>query len=196
MIYLFFPNLFKLGDIYVIEDCYGLLKRKVPIAMVRYLLQPFMAVDVWKALQEMSHTKTLDLDGFSALFYQKYWDVVGNDPTYYILQILNEQRDPTDFNYTYITPVPKFPVSSLLSHFCPISLCNVIMNLVTKCIANRLKFILPLLIDETQSAFVPGRLIINNALIAFEVFHYSKHRTKSRKGYMALKLDMAKRMTE
>lgn len=66
------------------------------------------------------------------------------------------------------------------------------MKIVTKCIANRLKYVLSSLISKTQSAFVLGRLITNNALIAFEAFHYIKKKKKGRKGYMTLKLDIAK----
>lgn len=43
-----------------------------------------------------------------------------------------------------------------------------------------------------QSAFVPGRLITNNALIAFEIFHYMRKNTKGKKGVVGMKLDMSK----
>jgi hypothetical protein len=66
------------------------------------------------------------------------------------------------------------------------------MKMVTKCIANRMKCILPEVVDEEQSAFVQGRLITDNALIAVECFHWLKKKTKAKKGMMALKLDMAK----
>lgn len=66
------------------------------------------------------------------------------------------------------------------------------MKIVTKCLANRLKIVLPNLIGETQNAFVFWRLITDNALIAFEAFHHMKNKKKGRKGYMAYKLDMSK----
>lgn len=40
--------------------------------------------------------------------------------------------------------------------------------------------------------FVPGRLFTYNALIAMELFHTMKKRSKCRKGTIAMKLDMSK----
>jgi len=39
---------------------------------------------------------------------------------------------------------------------------------------------------------VPGCLIIDNALIAFEIFHDLRRKTKGKKGECALKLNMSK----
>ncbi|XP_057451684.1 uncharacterized protein LOC130743447 [Lotus japonicus] len=58
--------------------------------------------------------------------------------------------------------------------------------------ANRLKLILPDIICEAQSAFVPGLLITDNALVAFECFHFMKKKISGRNGVLALKLDMSK----
>ena len=43
-----------------------------------------------------------------------------------------------------------------------------------------------------MSAFVLGRLITNNVLVAFEALHTMDRKLKGREGYMALKLVMSK----
>lgn len=47
-------------------------------------------------------------------------------------------------------------------------------------------------INEAQGAFIPGRLISNNVLIAYEVLHSLKMNKRGKKGNFALKLDMSK----
>lgn len=189
---MYFSDLFKDEDLIGINECCSLLNCKVLPNMFEDLLRPFTGEEVLTTLLSMSPPKTSGPDGFNAIFYQYYWDVVGDELSAMVLEILNDHRHPTDLNYTYITLIPKVPKVILPSHFQLISLCNVTMKLVTKCIANRLKHVLPSLIDDSQSAFVPRRLITDNALVAFEAFHYLKCKTKGIKGYMALKLDMAK----
>ena len=67
-----------------------------------------------------------------------------------------------------------------------------IYKLIAKVLANRMKEILVQIISPTQSAFMPGRLITNNILVAFEALHTMDTRMKGRQGFMALKLDMSK----
>ncbi|CAM8975316.1 unnamed protein product [Rhodiola kirilowii] len=65
-------------------------------------------------------------------------------------------------------------------------------KVVTKILANRLKPILPAIISESQSAFVPGKLIFDNIIAAHELIHYLRTRGSQKICYFALKLDISK----
>jgi hypothetical protein len=68
----------------------------------------------------------------------------------------------------------------------------VIYKVVSKVITNRLKVILPEIISHNQSAFVPGRIISDNILLAYELTHYLQNKRTGTTSYAALKLDMSK----
>lgn len=63
----------------------------------------------------------------------------------------------------------KSPHPTNLGNFRSISLCNVLYKLVEKMIVNRFKEVLDVFIDNAQSAFVSGKLISDNVLLASEV---------------------------
>lgn len=109
-----------------------------------------------------------------------------------VLEILNEGKDPKKINNTLIALILKCKKPSNPKDFRPISLCNVIMKIMTKAIANKLKVILPEIIGNKQNVFVKGRIIIDNTLVAREYFHWMKKKGKKRKDVMTLKLDISK----
>lgn len=65
-------------------------------------------------------------------------------------------------------------------------------KIISKCLANRLKVSMPIAICESQSAFVEGRVIYDNAIIGFEGLHCMRRSRFKNGGKVALKLDMAK----
>ncbi|MCI08947.1 replication protein A 70 kDa dna-binding subunit, partial [Trifolium medium] len=73
----------------------------------------------------------------------------------------------------------------------PIFLCKVLYKVVSKLLANMLKRCLGKCVAEEQSAFVEGRSILDNALIAIEVIHALKRKTRGAKGDPTLKIDIS-----
>lgn len=143
-------------------------------------------------LKQMHPTKAPGPDGLPALFYKKIWDSIGGDVVSYVLNLLNNGGPVDQINNTHIVLIPKKKQCQATEDYRPISLCNVLYKLVSKAISNRLKKVLPHVISESQSAFVPGRLITDNVLVAYELFHFLGKKKKGVKGCMAMKLDMSK----
>ena len=118
--------------------------------------------------------------------------MVGADVLNCVLSFLNGGDFPSKLNYTYIVLIPKVQNPESMSQFRPISLCNVLYKIISKVLANRLKIILPTIISENQSVFVPGRLMTDIVLVAFEINHYLKCKNWGKEGHISLKLDMSK----
>ena len=188
----YFRNIFKSDCPANFEASLDAIEESITHDMNRELLKDFKPDEVKRALNQMHPTKAPSLDGMPPLFFQKYWDIVGPCVLDCVLQALNSGTIPPHANETYICLVPKTKNPQKISEYRPISLCNVIYKIMSKVLANQLKKILPVVISEAQSAFVPGRLISDNVLVAFETMNTIDQRRKGKEGLMAIKLDMSK----
>ncbi|KAL0428301.1 UNVERIFIED_CONTAM: putative mitochondrial protein [Sesamum latifolium] len=138
--------------------------------MAADLLKPYTETEVTKAPFQMAPLKSLGPDGMSPIFFQRFWHIVGKDVVACVLNLLNNLVMPSGLNATNIVLIPKS----------------------SKTIANRLKVFLHDIISPVQSAFVPGHLITDNILLAFELNHFLSTRTGGGQGWMVLKLDISK----
>jgi hypothetical protein len=186
-----FQTLFTSQNPTNITDITQVVSNRINQDNYDHLQKDFTAEEVYQAIKDMKSLAAPGPDGLPARFYHSYWDIIGQDITTETLHILNNNGNPSDFNNTHICLIPKTNNPLLPSEFRPISLCNVTLKLITKTIANRIKSILHDIISPNQSAFIPGRLISDNTLLASEIFHYLTQ-TNRKEGYVGIKTDMAK----
>ena len=188
----YFDNLFSTGSCHQIEECLSTVSARETIDMQEMLSRNFTADEIKEAVFQIGPTKAPGPDGTNALFYQKFWHIVGDDVVNVVLDFLNNGVMLPDLNHTNIMLILKVKNPEKMSEFRPISLCNVIYKVISKVLANRLKQVLPDIISPTRSAFVPSRLITDNVIVAYEVLHSMHARKKGKIGALALKLDVSK----
>ncbi len=85
--------------------------------------------------------------------------------------------------------IPKSPGADSLDNFRPISLCNSLYKIISKVLTLRMLKILPMIISQHQSGFVPGRQILDSVQMVHEVIHSLE---ASKWEGMFLKLDLSK----
>ncbi|KAL6181023.1 hypothetical protein ACLB2K_047681 [Fragaria x ananassa] len=179
-------------DIEAMETTLAALTPCVTASMNEELCAPYSQDEIKCALFQVYPTKSPGPDAMPPLFFQHYWDLIGNDVSAAVQKFLHSGHLLRQINFTHICVIPEVPKPENMSDLRPIALCNVIYKICSKAIANRLKVILPQIISPYQSAFVPGRLITDNTLVANEIAHFIHNKREGAGGYMALKLDLSK----
>ncbi|KAL0386603.1 UNVERIFIED_CONTAM: Retrovirus-related Pol polyprotein from type-2 retrotransposable element R2DM [Sesamum latifolium] len=137
--------------------------------------------EVKQAIFQIHDNKAPGPDGFSACFFKKAWNIVGNQVCKAVTDFFRSGRLLRQLNHCIIALVPKSVHSPTVADYRPISCCNVIYKAITKIIADRLTPVLEHLIDRSQAAFVGRRSITDNIFLAQEmVRQYTRKRISPR----------------
>ncbi|XP_074337470.1 uncharacterized protein LOC141674663 [Apium graveolens] len=174
------------------ERVISCVRSKVTTEQNMMMLAEVEEKEVKAALFNMHPDKSPCPDGMSPRLYQKCWPIVKKDVVELVKQFFDTGIIHDHLKLTNIALIPKKQNPMVMTDLRPISLCNVIYKVISKVLANRLKQVLDYVISDSQSAFIPGRLITNNIMVAFEVMHYMKRKSRGKEAWMALKVDMSK----
>ncbi|KAL9674665.1 hypothetical protein QQ045_002863 [Rhodiola kirilowii] len=190
----YFENIFQssLSGSNLWEEELDCIRPVISEDMNEMLLEDISDVEVRRAVFSMNPLKAPGLDGFPALFYQKNWNKISR---YIIEEVRKFWEDGVlddRINKTLIVLIPKKPDADRMEDLRPISLCSIVIKIITKILAFRLQSILDQVVSCYQSSFIKGRIITDNFIIAHEISHFLKS-CKSRKDfYASIKVDISK----
>ncbi|XP_043814106.1 uncharacterized protein LOC122724009 [Manihot esculenta] len=187
----YFQELFS-GAVADFGEVISLVQPKVDSHDNAMLTATFVDEEFRHALFQMNPDKTPGLDGLNPAFFQRHWKILGPDICKACREWLARGALPANISNTLLVLIPKCDNPMLVKDFRPIALCNVVYKTLSKALANRFKRVLDKIISPNQSAFVPGRLITDNFIVAFETIHGLKQQTRGSDGFCALKIDIAK----
>ncbi|GKD99172.1 RNA-directed DNA polymerase, eukaryota, reverse transcriptase zinc-binding domain protein, partial [Tanacetum coccineum] len=130
------------------------------------MIKPITDNEIKKVMFSTADNKAPGPDGFSAKFFKATWHIVGSDVWSAVKEFFSSGKLLDELNATIISLIPKITTPMLVTDFRLIACCNVVYKCISKVIIMRIKGYLDKLINKNQSAFIPGRLIQDNILLA------------------------------
>ncbi|GKD30933.1 RNA-directed DNA polymerase, eukaryota, reverse transcriptase zinc-binding domain protein [Tanacetum coccineum] len=143
-----------------------------------------------EALFDIDGDKALGPDGFSSELFKKAWDVIGVDFCLAVKEFFRNGKLLGEINATIIALIPKVSTTNKVSEFRPIACYNVLCKCISKILKNKIKCGLDKIVHINQSAFIPGRHIQDNILIAQELLRGYNIRNGPRR--CAMQIDIQK----
>ena len=127
------------------------------------------------AIKDMKNGKSPGSDGLTVEFYKIFWQDLKDT----MLNSFNHSFQVNSMSdiqkQGLITLLPKSNKNlTNLSNWRPISLLNVDYKIMSKAIANRIKKVLKILIDSSQTGFIKGRYIGENIRLLFDIIEYTE----------------------
>lgn len=128
--------------------------------------------EVLKALMQLGPNKSPGPDGFNAKTIQDNWNYFGPAVMNEVLEIFRTGHMSSQVARSNLVLVPKIEKATEVTHFRPISVCNVIYKLISKIISIRIR-------PFIGGCIVPGREISDNVILLREVLHSFKLKSYS-----------------
>ncbi|CAL1373659.1 unnamed protein product [Linum trigynum] len=192
----FYTHLFTSGGLdsqSVLEKVGALqIERRVTDRMNSRLTAEVSPEEIRNSVFQIGATQAPGSDGFTGVFYRKFWEIVGPDVIMAVRHFFDTGSLLKNCNHTWLVLLPKVDNAENMRDLRPISLCQFAYKIIAKILAERLARYLPSIVSPGQNGFVRGRQIVDNVLIGHEVMQYLKNKRVGKQSFMAVKVDMEK----
>ncbi len=116
-------------------------------------------------------------DGIPYSIYKKYWNVTERIILEAWKYTIETQKLPPSHHESIITLLPKEGKDTTdIKNWRPITLSNCDSKIITKALSNKVSKVLDSIIDESQTAYVPGRSVADNLRSNFFMKKYCENK--------------------
>ena len=129
------------------------------------------------ALKRQKNDKSPGLDGYTTEFIKFFWKRLGIFFYKAVNAYWRKQKLSVTLRQGIVSLLPKKDKPrNLISNWRPISLLSIFYKILSSCIAERIKSMLPFLIHADQKGFLPGRYIGESIRLLYDILFYTHNR--------------------
>ncbi|XP_052623926.1 uncharacterized protein LOC128134194 [Lactuca sativa] len=162
------------------------LDRNVAMNMIRVVTDDEVKV----AMFDIADNHAPGPDRFSSKFFKCAWNIVGPEVCKAVREFFWTGKLLKGINATRIVLIPKVDSPRKVTDFRSIACCNTFYKCISKIIVNRIRNNLGDIVSKNQSAFIQGRSILDNILLAQELM--VGYKNKKGRPKCTLKIDIQK----
>nr|KAJ0222743.1 hypothetical protein LSAT_V11C200067800 [Lactuca sativa] len=163
--------------------------KQLSIDQVQSLELPITPEEIKNVVWRCGNDKALGPDGFTFKIIKENWDIISGDIINFVNHFEHHASLAKGCNSSFITLVPKVRDPISLADYRPISLIGSMYKIIAKILATILISVIGSVISDVQSAFVPGRNILDAPLVINETVSWAR---QFKKKLFLLKIDFEK----
>lgn len=126
----YFQDIFTSSNPDSFEEMFSGFVPRVSMEMNEELCKIVSKEEVRDAVFAIKSASAPGADGFTGFFFQKYWDIIGDQVTLEVQDFFLSGNFPGEWNYTQLFLLPKKENPEHMADLRPISLCSVLYKII------------------------------------------------------------------